>query len=76
MSDSSDRGAAASQRPAAPDSKAAEPAALDLSAPAPVLVVAPEEAEKGITVAVDVAARIDAVVAAFIDSDHLAGRAR
>jgi uncharacterized protein YaaN involved in tellurite resistance len=68
MSDSSDRGAAAPQRPAAPDSKAAEPAALDLSAPAPVLVVAPEEAEKGITVAVDVAARIDAVVAAFIDS--------
>ena len=68
MSDSSDRGAAASQRPAAPDTKAAKPAALDLSAPAPVLVVAPEEAEKGITVAVDVATRIDAVVAVFIDS--------
>ena len=51
MSDSSDRGSAAYERPTAPDAIAAETAALDLSAPAPVLVVAPEEAEKGITVA-------------------------
>jgi uncharacterized protein YaaN involved in tellurite resistance len=33
-----------------------------------VLVVPPEEAEAGITIAVDVATRIDALVAAFIDS--------
>lgn len=68
MSDSSVRGSAASERPTAPDKAAAQTAALDLSAPAPVLVVPPEAAETGITVAVDVAARIDALVAAFIDS--------
>ena len=68
MRDSSDRGSAASGRPTAPDTAAPESATLDLSAPAAVLVVAPEEAEKGITVAVDVATRIDAVVAVFIDS--------
>ena len=68
MSDSSDRGSSTSEQPTAPGTTAAETAALDLSAPAPVLVVAPEEAEKGITVAVDVATRIDALVAAFIDS--------
>jgi uncharacterized protein YaaN involved in tellurite resistance len=42
--------------------------ALDLTAPEPVLVVAPEEAEKRITVPPDVAARIDAMVATFLDS--------
>ena len=68
MSDSSDRGSAASERPTVSDKTATHTATLDLSAPAPVLVVAPEEAETGITVAVDVAARIDALVAAFIDS--------
>jgi uncharacterized protein YaaN involved in tellurite resistance len=68
MSDSSDRGSAASERPTVSDKTATHIATLDLSAPAPVLVVAPEEAETGITVAVDVAARIDALVAAFIDS--------
>ncbi|HEX7495938.1 toxic anion resistance protein [Bradyrhizobium sp.] len=68
MSDSSVRGSAASERLTAPDKAAAQTAALDLSAPAPVLVVPPEEAETGITVAVDVATRIDALVAAFIDS--------
>ena len=68
MSDSGDRGSSTSEQPTAPGTTAAETAALDLSAPAPVLVVAPEEAEKAITVAVDVATRIDALVAAFIDS--------
>jgi len=68
MSDSSVRGSAASERPTGPDKTASQSAALDLSAPAPVLVVAPEEAETGLTVAVDVATRIDALVAAFIDS--------
>ena len=41
---------------------------LDLTAPEPVLVVAPEEAEKRITVPPDVAARIDTMVATFLDS--------
>ena len=68
MSDSSVRGSAASERLTAPDKTAGQTAALDLSAPAPVLVVPPEEAEAGITIAVDVATRIDALVAAFIDS--------
>ena len=68
MSDSGDRGSAASHRPIAPDAALTETAALDLSAPAPVLQVAPEEAEKGIAVASDVAARIDAMAAAFIDT--------
>ena len=68
MSDRSDRGSAASERPTVSDKTATQAATLDLSAPAPVLVVAPEEAETGITVAVDVATRIDALVAAFIDS--------
>ena len=66
MSDSDD-GSAEPQRPIAP---AASPAGatLDLTVPPPVLQVAPEEAEKGITVADDVAARIDAMAAAFIDA--------
>jgi len=68
MRDSSDRGPAAAGRPTPSGTTGADGAALDLSAPAAVLVVAPEEAEKGITVAVDVATRIDAVVAVFIDS--------
>ena len=68
MRDSSDRGSAAAGRPTPSGTTGADGAALDLSAPAAVLVVAPEEAEKGITVAVDVATRIDAVVAVFIDS--------
>src|SRR5436190_18566689 len=68
MSDSSGRGSGASRRLTVPDRTAAQTAALDLSAPAPVLVVPPEEAETGITVADDVATRIDALVAAFIDS--------
>ncbi len=69
MSDSSDRG------PAAPGGAGGQPEAggtdsssLDLSAPAAVLVVAPDQAERVITVADDVAKRIDALVDAFIDS--------
>jgi len=69
MSDSSDRGPAASERLTTPDTTAAGTAVADLSAPAPVLIIAPEEAEKGITVAVDVATRIDAVVAGIPVSD-------
>ena len=68
MSDSSDRGGGAPASPTTPDASAGDTATLDLSAPAPVLVVAPEQAEKGIAVAADVATRIDALVAAFLDS--------
>ena len=67
MSDRSDGGSTESQGSIEPESTSAG-VALDLSAPAPVLQVAPEEAEKGITVASDVAARIDAMAAAFIDA--------
>ena len=67
MSDNKDQGITAPEQQATLKTNDV-PAALDLSAPAPVLVVAPEEVEKGIAVADDVAARIDALVAAFIDS--------
>jgi uncharacterized protein YaaN involved in tellurite resistance len=42
--------------------------ALDLSAPAPIDPVEPGDAERGITVAPDVAARIDAMVGDFIET--------
>ncbi len=48
------------------DAASAPTAALDLSAPARVHVVAPDDAERGITVAADVAVRIDSMVADFI----------
>jgi uncharacterized protein YaaN involved in tellurite resistance len=67
MSDSSDRGLPASERPVTPDPTGAESGGLGLSVPPPVLIVGPEDAEKEISVADDVAARIDGMVAAFID---------
>ena len=50
------------------DSSDRDESALELTAPTPVLVVAPEEAEKRITIAPDVASRIDALVADFLES--------
>ncbi len=41
---------------------------LDLAAPAPVLLVAPEEAERDVTVSLEMAGRIDAMVAALVDT--------
>lgn len=68
LGDSRELERSAPERPIAPDTTAAATAAPGLSAPAPVPLVEPEEAQRGITVGPDVAARIDVMVAAFIDS--------
>ena len=68
MGSSGDRDADAPERPIAPLPAAPGPATFDLSAPAPALPAAPEEAERGVTVALEVAARIDAMVAALVDA--------
>ncbi|HXR27217.1 MAG TPA: toxic anion resistance protein [Candidatus Baltobacteraceae bacterium] len=52
----------------APGAEGEGHAGLTLSPPEPVLEVRPDEAEKGIVLAGDIAARIDAMASAFVDS--------
>lgn len=69
MSGSRERDGSGTGAATPPTSASPEPAAsLDLSAPAAVLQVAPEEAENGIVVGRDVAARIDEMAAAFVET--------
>jgi uncharacterized protein YaaN involved in tellurite resistance len=67
MSGGGGRGSAAPEPPIPPDPTHAIAAGLELSPPAPVLQVLPEEAEKAIPIAPDMAGRIDGMVAGLVD---------